>query len=689
MMSSPTQKNFSVKKIRFRIIAVGLSFLLLFALIAARGFELNLTDNSKLKTLAEKQYTHKVVVAPKRGNILDTHGDTLAIDIQVDSIYAIPNAIEDPQTFAKTLAPILKIPADKILERVADNKKKFVWLKRRVESQESDQIKKLGLAGIGTLPEYKRHYPNGSLAANLLGAVGYDAMALSGLEMAYDETLKSVDPPLLVEQDAKGRSYAPYALMGLEHPNEVVLTLDKTIQYVAERELKTAVDKAQAQGGVAIVLDVKTGEVLAMATQPTFDPNEYYKYDVRQWRNRPVTDVFEPGSIFKAFTASAALETKVFDLKKTLYCENGSMQVGKFTIHDHHPYGSLNLSDIIKYSSNICSYKLAQMVGKNRFYDFVRAFGFGQKTEVGVPGEVSGIMASLNNLGVLQLGTMAFGQGISVTPIQIASGYAAIANGGLLMKPYLIKEIRDSEGKTLKQFEPQILRRVLSEATAREVARLLETVVEEGGTGTKAALQAYRVAGKTGTAQKVMEGAKGYAKNKYIASFSGFAPSRDPRLVVLVSIDEPKGDYYGGAVSAPVFREIMGQSLAYLKVAPDTTLVAKEAHEKKPEKTLSQEEKQNNPKIKDKSKEKNIELAEDTLPEESVTGEPPNNEAELHDNSVPDFRGLSVREAMRRAQSKNYKLEIRGSGICNRQEPQAGNPMIAGASIVLECQPPI
>jgi cell division protein FtsI (penicillin-binding protein 3) len=223
-----------------------------------------------------------------------------------------------------------------------------------------------------------------------------------------------------------------------------------------------------------------------MATQPTFDPNEYYKYEFKQWRNRAVTDIYEPGSIFKAFTASAALETGVFDLKQTLNCENGSMQVGKFTIHDHHGYGNLNLSDIIKYSSNICSYKLAQKVGKKRYYDLIRAFGFGHKTDVGVPGEVSGLMASYVNLGTLQLGTMAFGQGISTTPIQIASAYAAIANGGALMKPYMIKEIRDSKGQTLQTFTPQVVRQVISEKTAHTVAQLLETVVEKGGTGTAA-----------------------------------------------------------------------------------------------------------------------------------------------------------------------------------------------------------
>jgi len=688
MIKPSVQKPFSVRKIRLRIFTVCLGFLLGFSLIGARGVELHLSDNFKLRNLAERQYKKKVVVAPKRGNILDTHGDTLAIDIQVDSLYATPSTLADPKAFAKALGPAISMDPAKILEKVSDPKKKFVWIKRRVSVEESAAAKQLALSGLGTLPEYKRHYPNGSLGANVLGAVGYDAVALSGLEMTHDETLKSADPPVLVEQDAKGRSYAPYALMGREHPNELLLTLDKTLQYIAERELKSAVEKAHAVGGVAVVMDPRTGAILAMATQPTFDPNEYYKYDTRQWRNRPVTDTFEPGSIFKAFIAGAALETGAFDLRKTLNCENGSLTLGKFTIHDTHSYGTLNLTEIIKFSSNICSYKLAQLVGKKPFYELLRGLGFGEKTGVGLPGEVGGLLAPLDRLGTLQLGTIAFGQGIAVTPLQIVSAYSALANGGVLMKPYLVKEIRDSKGNTLQKFEPQTLRRVLSEATAKTVAQLLETVVEKGGTGTKAALEAYLVAGKTGTAQKVLEGQHGYAKNKFIASFVGFAPARDPRLVVLVSIDEPKGEHYGGLVSAPVFREIMGQGLAYLKVAPDPSLLAKAKDGKKGAAPAPPGPTKKPPKP-------SVQVAEakpvesEALPTEALTGELPSLAPEEAPVGVPDFRGLSVREALRRAQAKNFKLVIKGSGICNKQEPQAGLPLDEGGSIVLECAPPI
>lgn len=683
MIQSPLKQSFSHKKIRIRIVAVSLFFLLAFVLVGARAFELHLTDNKKLTTLVKNQYQRKVVVAPKRGTIMDQNGDTLAIDLQVDSVYASPHMIEDAKTFAQTLAPALGMAEGKILEKIDDKKKKFVWLKRRLSEEESAKVKPLKMPGLGTLPEYKRFYPNGSLAANVLGAVGYDAQALSGLEMTQDEVLKSADPPKLIEQDAKGRSYSPFALMGLEHPNGIVLTLDKTIQYLAERELKVAVEKAKAIGGVAVVMDVETGAILGMAVQPTFDPNEYYKYEPSHWRNRAVTDTYEPGSTFKAVTAAIALETGAFDLHKTLHCENGAMQVGKFTINDTHGHGPLNLNDIIKYSSNICSYKLAQMVGKKRFYEMVRDFGFGQKSGVEIPGEVSGIMASLGNLGSLQLGTMAFGQGISTTPIQIAAAYAAIANGGSLMKPYIIKEIRDSKNNTTQRFEPQVLRQVISDQTAKSISRMLESVVQKGGTGTAARLEEYQVAGKTGTAQKVAAGSKGYAKNKYVASFVGFAPARDPKLVVLVSIDEPKGDYYGGLVSAPPFREIMGQSLAYLKTPPDGVATEAVAQGK------AEKPKAAKPGAKPAKVEGRVAEAMEKPPVEAVTGEGEELTVAEENRSVPDLTGLSVREALRKAQSKNFKVKIRGSGICNRQEPEAGGAAGNGLEIVLDCEPPI
>ncbi len=672
------KKNFDSQRVRVRLLTTVGLLSLAFVLVAARAFLLHLNDNSKLERLTQTQYHRKVVVAPKRGTILDRNGDTLAIDLKVESVYAMPHKILQTKEFATHLAKALSMDANKIEEKIADKKKKFVWIKRRISEEEEQKLKELKVDGFGTLPEYKRFYPNGNLAANLLGAVGYDADALGGLELQLDEILKSQEPPILIEQDAKGRSYAPYALAGIEHPKGVVLSIDKTIQYIAEKELQSAMEKSKAKGGVALVVEVDTGAILAMAVRPTFDPNEYYRFNPKDWRNRSVTDVYEPGSIFKAFTAAAALESEVISPETKINCENGKMKVGNFTINDHHGYGLLSLPDIIKYSSNICSYKIAQKVGKKRFFDFLHAMGFGSKTGIEAPGELGGIMVSEKRVQALQLGTIGFGQGISVTPLQIAMAYATLANGGQRMKPLLIREVLDSEGKPLKRNEPKIVSQVLSEKNARQTIELLKTVVETGGTGTQAQLEGYTSAGKTGTAQKVVEGQKGYAKNKYIASYVGLAPTEQPRLVVLVSIDEPQGAYYGGVVSAPVFKRVMEQSLAYLKVPP--------SQDRAPLPQLAQEK--TSPATNKSAKAKTKPETDDSPEANEETGAAV---AVISDNdeAIPDLTGLSVREALRKAQAKNLKLEIRGSGICHTQEPSAGKSIENNTSILLECSPPI
>ncbi|MDX1386288.1 MAG: penicillin-binding protein, partial [bacterium] len=555
--------------------------------------------------------------------------------------------------------------------------KKFVWIKRRISEEESRALQSLGLEGIGTLPEYKRFYPNGNLAANLIGAVGYDAKALSGLELTWDKVLKSEDPPLLVEQDAKGRSYAPYALVGLERPKQIVLSIDKTIQYITQRELSKAVEKAKAKGGVALVLKADTGEILAMAAAPTFDPNRYFDFKFNRWRNRAITDQFEPGSTFKAITAATALETGVLQPEAKIHCENGAMKVGKSVIHDHHGHGLLKLPEIIKYSSNICSYKIAHKIGKKRFHEYITSFGFGQKTGIEAPGEQAGLLASPKHMSSVQLGTIGFGQGISSTPLQMLMAYGALANGGKLMKPLLVKEVQDSEGNTLERHTPTMIKQVLREDTAQETIKLLETVVQKGGTGTQAALKNYDVAGKTGTAQKVQPGEKGYAKNKYVASFIGLAPAKNPKLVVLVSIDEPQGAYYGGTVSGPVFREIMGSSLAYLKVPPDRSgpslPPAKIAKKPAPKKPGDAKKDEKIPPLKG---------GKDVWVAAALTGSPEGLKP------IPDLKGLTVREAMRRALAQKFKIEIQGTGVCHSQEPAAGETAHEGTEIILECKPP-
>lgn len=656
------------KQTRIRIVLVSIVLTLIFGLSAARAFQLHLGHHHKLQRLAKRQYKKRIVVAPKRGNILDRGGETLALDLQVDSVYATPHRIEDPKPLAKKLSKLLNISYSKTLKKLSRSKKKFVWIKRRINTEESQQLKEAKLSGIGLLPEYKRFYPHSELAANLIGAVGMDAKALAGLELSFDKILKSEDPPLLVEQDAKGRGYNPYALVGLEHPKQIVLTIDKNIQYITEQALQKTVTDSKARGGVAIVLHVKTGKILAMASAPTFDPNQYAKFPFKNWRNRSVTDAFEPGSTFKAFTAALALENQKLDTKKKLHCENGKMKVGKHTIHDHHGHGLLNLEEILKYSSNICSFKLAQKIGKEKFIDGLQTFGFGSKTSLQAPGEQSGFLASAKHIRNIQLGTIGFGQGISATPLQVAMAYGALANGGKLMKPLLVSEIRNSKGKTIQRFEPELIRQTVRPENAKIVTQLLQSVIEPGGTGTQAALPDYTVAGKTGTAQKVDPGKKGYAKNKYVASFVGLAPVANPELVVLVSVDEPKGSHYGGIVSAPAFQKIMGQSLAHLNIAP--SLEKRLAKKSAPAPNFTKHFQTTTPHKKSKTKSSKLEISD------------------KNKETIPNFTGLSVREVLRKAQLRSLQVNINGSGICMSQQPSAGEKTEKDTIVSVTCQAP-
>lgn len=667
------------KQIKVRTVVISVLFTLIFGLATARAFQLHLGQHHKLQRLAQRQYQKRIVLAPKRGNILDRNGEPLALDLQVDSVYATPHRLEKPKALAKKLSKILGVSYQEILPRLSKADKKFVWIKRRISPKESKKIKEAKLEGIGLVPEYKRFYPNNQLAANLIGAVGMDAKALAGLELSYDKTLKSEAPPLLIEQDAKGRAYNPYALVGREHPKQLILTIDKTIQYIAEQALEKTMESSQAKGGVAIVLHVKTGEILAMASAPSFDPNHYQKYAFKNWRNRTVSDAFEPGSTFKAITAALTLKHQVLNTKQKLHCENGSMKVGKYEINDHHGYGLLDLGDILKYSSNICSFKLAQKIGKERFVQGLKDFGFGKSTPLEIPGEQSGFLASAKHLSKIQLGTMGFGQGVSATPLQIAMAYGALANGGKLMKPLIVKEIRDDKGHSLEKFSPEEVRQAVSPEHAQSVIQLLKRVVEKGGTGTQANLPDYTVAGKTGTAQKVDPGKRGYAKNKYVASFVGLAPAEDPELVVLVSVDEPKGSYYGGAVSAPVFQKIMGQSLAYLNIPPSLN------------KRLAQQEVKAKPiRLPPPQAKMAATSAKANQKSPKQTSNKPKTMAahEESESSIPDFTGLSVREVLRKAQAESLQVNIKGSGICQSQEPNAGERLSEGSVISVTCQAP-
>jgi len=542
------------KWIRFRITTILVFFCLLAFIVAGRAFQLQVLKRDQLCKLAERQYKNKIPLVPKRGTIYSKGYEELAVTVEVDSVYAEPDDIEDPKLASKRLAPVLSVSRKKLEDRFSSSKS-FVWLARKVSPSLIKRVKSLDIQGIGFVKENRRFYPNAELASHVVGFSGIDGSGLGGIELAQDTQIKGKVEFVRAERDALGKRTLPKDL-GFEDyltGNSIVLTIDKTIQYTAEKELANAVRKSGAKGGTAIVMDPKTGEVLAMANYPQFNPNDISSYPQADLKNKAIVDTYEPGSTFKVFLLAAALEEGVVKPGDKFFCENGSMEFAGKVIHDTHKHGTLTVREIMKVSSNIGAAKIAVKLGKERYHGYLSSFGFGSPTGIELKGEGSGILRSMKTWSKLELANISFGQGVSVTPLQLTTAFSAIANGGYLMKPYLVKDILDKDGKVIKRNQPQIVKKIISGETALKVTEMLRDAVAEGGTGTAAALAGYDVAGKTGTAQKV-SGGRGYAGNKHVASFIGFVPAQSPKLVVLVAIDEPEGVQYGGVVAAPVFK---------------------------------------------------------------------------------------------------------------------------------------
>jgi cell division protein FtsI (penicillin-binding protein 3) len=548
-----------------------------FALVALRLVYLQVYDRAELASRAERQQERLVKLAPKRGTIYDRMGRELAVSLDVDSVYGVPSKIEDPSEVARQLSRILH-ENPRMLERKLAGDKHFVWLSRKVEPAEARKVKDLDSSEVGLQAESRRFYPNKALAGSVLGFTGMDNEGLEGLELAYDKTLHGVSGWVLAEKDAVGRTVFPggpgfqYRLPKAGH--DIILTIDEVIQHIVEKELDVALTKARARGGVCIVMNPGTAEVLALAvrtltrTGQPFNPNEPQHYRPEEWRNRCVADAFEPGSIFKPVLAAAALEEKVVHPLERVDCSAGKIKVADRVISDAHQHGVLTFTDVIAESSNVGTIKVALRLGRERFYKYITAFGFGRKTGVDIPGEISGLVKDQRLWSGVSIGSIAIGQEIGVTPMQVAAAYCALANGGMLMKPYIVAEIVDRGGNEGKKFQPQAVGRVMSEETCAKVNKMLQRVVE-AGTGEKARPSGYTAAGKTGTAQKIDQRTGTYSKKYYVSSFAGFVPAGSPKLVILVMVDSPEGVIYGGSVAAPVFKSIAEQSLAYLQVTPD------------------------------------------------------------------------------------------------------------------------
>jgi cell division protein FtsI (penicillin-binding protein 3) len=547
---------------------VGLFVVLTLSLgaVAARLVMLRVRDADELRALARDQRVREIARPAQRGTIYDRDRHSLAISVPAKAVYANPSLVESPDRVAERLAQVLDQP-ERVLHDALTSGGTFVYLARRVDLSVADRIERMQLPGIHFLDESKRYYPGGDLAAQVLGFVGVDDVGLAGIELQYEDLLSGRPGRLVIEQDPQGRTI-PQGERRSVAPvpgRDVVLTIDRDLQFQAQRALEGAVRANGARGGTVIVMRPQTGEILAMASAPSFDANAFDESSPQATRNRSVTDVYEPGSVNKVITISAALEEGIVDVRRT-FSVPGTVRVADELFHESHPHPpmAMTVTDILAQSSNVGTIQIAQQLGAERLDRYLRAYGFGRSTGVGFPGEADGILKQVEKWWGTSLGTIPIGQGIAVTPLQMVSVYATIANGGVRVPPRLIRGTIDSDGTVLPA-PPAEPRRVVSERTARHVAGMLAQAVQ-AGTGREAQIPGYWVAGKTGTARKPLEDALGYS-DQYVASFIGFVPARDPQLVVAAIIDEPT-TVFGGIAAAPLFRDVVRFALAQLRIAP-------------------------------------------------------------------------------------------------------------------------
>ncbi|MFZ0243331.1 MAG: penicillin-binding protein 2 [Desulfobacterales bacterium] len=558
------------KYLRFRVVTVGIFFGLFLGVICAKAAYLQLYRGSWLSRLAAGQYEASVKTAGKRGTIFDRRMSELAVSIQVTSIGAYPARLGDPAKAAAALANPLNVDRGTLLQSFR-SKKTFVWVKRQATPREVEKVKELNLDGIGFVPEYNRFYPNKTLAAQVIGFTGVDGAGLEGLEHYYDDVLKGAETESTFLRDALGNRFVSGGGNVQDFGGKnLTLTIDQTVQFIAERTLEDTVTEFEADSAIAIVMEPGTGALLAVAQYPFFNPNAYRDFKSSSWRNRAVADAIEPGSTLKIFSATAAIEFGDSSPNTIYFCENGAYRIGRKTVRDVSAHGWLSLQQIVKYSSNIGAIKISEIVGPKHLHDLLAEFGFGAKSGIDCPGESPGSLSNYRHWSRMDTSAISFGHGMAASPLQLATAVSAIANGGVLMKPYLVTTVTDQNNQPLQSFGPHMVRRVVSENTARKIGTILKTVVTEGGTGTRAALQGYSVAGKTGTAKKI--GPDGtYSDDSYMASFVGFTPADDPAITVLVIVNEPRKEYYGGVVAAPAFRRIAQETLNYLNIHPDLT----------------------------------------------------------------------------------------------------------------------
>ena len=560
-------------KNRHKLFFLGV-LLIIIAIIIRLGY-LQLYKNEFFKTKSNNQLKRIINLFPNRGSIFDRNLKPLALTEPSYQIYAIPNDIENKWVLAKKIAPLLNKNRKELSDKLYASKAPFLWLKRHVSESTMQQLKTLNLKGIGFIKTEKRVYPNNQLASHIMGFVGIDNQGLSGLEYRYDKQLKGSSGKIILDGDPRGTQLVSGKKIKIP-PNDgqsIITTIDTPIQFIAEKFLAKAVTKHEAEAGQVIIMDPKTGDILAMAVVPTFNPNEWQASKTNDRRIRPITDVFEPGSIFKIITLASVLEEDIVSSKTTIHVPETYKLFNK-TIKEAHARkenesSNKTVSEIIEQSLNVGTTLLALKLGKERLYKYIQEFGFGKKTFIQLPGETKGLLKAPPKWSGVDIGTISFGQGIATTGLQLTTAMSIIANDGVYIKPRIIKYLQSKDQTTLKGIPIEKKERIISEQTAYEVKKTLFNVVERG-TAKNIKLKGYTMAGKTGTAQKAKTNGLGYEKGKYIASFLGFFPVEDPQIVMLVSIDSPKKGYYGSTVAGPVFKECAKFIIDYYNIPPNT-----------------------------------------------------------------------------------------------------------------------
>jgi cell division protein FtsI (penicillin-binding protein 3) len=647
---------------------------------------LQLFKHGEYLARAQRQQQRTIEITPKRGIIYDRNMRALAMSVPVKSAFAVPVEIADESLAARLLSGVLGVPQEVLETRMASSRS-FVWISRKLPPEKVEAIEGLNLKGIYFQDENQRFYPKRDLAAHVLGFVDPDEKGLAGIEYELDSQIRSKSEKIVVMADARQRWFDGGEAQR-ERGANVVLTLDEKIQYAAQRELLAAIEKTHAMAGSIIVMNPNTGEILAMANWPRFNPNAANGAPAESRMNRAVSALYEPGSTFKLITLAAALDQDITRPNEVFDCENGAIYIAGHRIRDHKPFGLLNVADILAQSSDVGAIKIAVRLGAPRFYEYIRAFGFGAPTGVDLPGESKGLLHRLENWSAISIGSVSMGQEIGVTPIQLITAVSAIANGGLLIKPHVVQQIKRGEQiltvpASLSAAEP---RRVIRPETAATLRRLMEGVVLHG-TGTLARLDGWTAAGKTGSAQKIDPATGRYSPTQLIASFTGFAPISNPAVTILISLDSPVGLHEGGQVAAPVFKRVAEQILSYLDVPRDVPL---------------------NPRLMEAAYKRQIAGEAAALEDFSPTdfsGQPDappvaSNQTEPEPKShapevtmaadeggritVPDFSGKTMREVTEMCLHLGLEPSLVGSNLAVEQHPEAGVQVRRGAKLTVK-----